>query len=64
MSKTRKVFRGKYFDSDLVDETLEIIPTDEVKGTLVFYKSEAMDMKSELGEILKRANKLRKHAQT
>jgi hypothetical protein len=59
MRGIKKIFRGKYFDSDLVDETLEIIPTNEVKGTLVFYKSEAKDMKVELTEILKRAKQIK-----
>jgi hypothetical protein len=53
------VFKGEYFDAQLVDETLEVVKQGKlVDGTLFFTKSEAAEMAKELVRILDNARKI------
>jgi len=49
---TTHIYKGKYFEADLVDETLEVIPTEELRSHLFFTRSESQDMIRELQNLL------------
>jgi len=54
------IYKGKYFEADLVDETLEVIPTEELRSHLFFTRSEAQDMIRELQNLLDKDKDLMK----